>query len=112
MKEHNKVVLITGANSGIGLELTKNLLLRGWEVAALIRSDFPNEQPIIIDALKKNHLRVYKADLADFLSLRNALDQIKKARLKLICFSTMLESLLLNTNIPSRGVNSISRLIH
>ncbi|MBX0319451.1 MULTISPECIES: SDR family NAD(P)-dependent oxidoreductase [Shouchella] len=83
MKEHNKVVLITGANSGIGLELTKNLLLQGWEVAALIRSDFPNEQPIIIDALKKNHLRVYKADLADFSSLRNALDQIKKSEAKI-----------------------------
>jgi NAD(P)-dependent dehydrogenase (short-subunit alcohol dehydrogenase family) len=83
MKEHNKVVLITGANSGIGLELTKNLLLQGWEVAALIRSDFPNEQPIIIDALKKNHLRVYKADLADFSSLRNALDEIKKSETKI-----------------------------
>lgn len=83
MKEHNKVVLITGANSGIGLELTKNLLSRGWEVAALIRSDFQNDQPVIINALKKKHLRVYKADLADFSSIRNALDQIKKSEAKI-----------------------------
>lgn len=83
MDKQNKVVLITGANSGIGLELTKKLLSKGWRVVALIRSDFPNDQPIIIDALKKNHLRIYKADLADFSSLRNALGQIKKSETKI-----------------------------
>lgn len=57
MNEHNKVVLITGANSGVGLELTKKLLSQGWAVVALIRSDFPNDQPIIIDALKKKHFK-------------------------------------------------------
>ncbi|TCJ04064.1 SDR family NAD(P)-dependent oxidoreductase [Cytobacillus praedii] len=82
MKEHSKVVLITGANSGVGLELTKNLLSQGWEVVALIRSDFPNDQPIINDALKKKNLRVYYADLADFSSLRSILDQIKKRETK------------------------------
>ncbi|MDH6563675.1 NAD(P)-dependent dehydrogenase (short-subunit alcohol dehydrogenase family) [Bacillus sp. TBS-096] len=83
MNEQNKVVLITGANSGIGLELTKKILSQGWEVIAVIRSDFPNDQPIIIDALKKKLLRVYKADLAEFSSLRNVLSQIKKSETKI-----------------------------
>ena len=83
MNAQNKVVLITGANSGVGLELTKNLLSKGMEVISLIRSEFPNDHPIIIDALKKKQLRIYKADLADFSSLRNVLGQIKKREAKL-----------------------------
>lgn len=76
MIEDNKVALITGANSGIGLELAKKILSKGWEVAALIRSDFPSHDPLILQALKTRHLRIYKADLADFSSLRNALGHI------------------------------------
>ncbi|XXY39185.1 SDR family NAD(P)-dependent oxidoreductase [Sorangium sp. So ce260] len=40
-KEHDKVALITGANHGIGLELTRRLLSEGFQVIALNRSGFP-----------------------------------------------------------------------
>ncbi|WP_050183755.1 SDR family NAD(P)-dependent oxidoreductase [Domibacillus robiginosus] len=77
MVKNNKIALITGANSGIGLELTKKILSKGWEVAALNRSDFPGNDPLILQALKTRHLRIYKADLADFSSLRGALGHLK-----------------------------------
>ena len=78
MNKHNKVTLITGANSGVGFELTKKMLSKGWEVVALVRSNFSTQEPFILDAIKMNQLRIYKADLADFPSLRSALEQIKK----------------------------------
>jgi len=83
MNEYNKVALITGANSGVGFELTKKLLSKGWEVVALIRSDFSAHDSMILEAIKMNHLRVYKADLADFPNLRKALDLIKSREGKL-----------------------------
>ncbi|WP_456288769.1 SDR family oxidoreductase [Paenibacillus sp. AK002] len=77
-KRMNNVALITGASSGIGLELTKRLLSEGWQVLALIRSVFPTDDARIQDALRLRQLRTYKADLSDFTDLHASLDQIKK----------------------------------
>lgn len=76
--EKQKVALITGANSGVGLELTKKMLSEGWQVAALIRSDFARDEAIIAQAIASKQLRTYTADLSDFTELRNALDEIKQ----------------------------------
>ncbi|MGO4546304.1 SDR family NAD(P)-dependent oxidoreductase [Paenibacillus sp. 2TAB23] len=73
----NKVSLVTGAKSGVGYELTKRLLSEGMQVIALIRSDFQYNDFIIHEALKNNNLRVYKADLSDYKSLKAALKDIK-----------------------------------
>jgi len=75
--QHENIALITGASSGIGLELTRKWLAEGWQVAALIRSDFPEEDRGIREAVKKGRLRIYKAaDLADYDSLRRAMEEI------------------------------------
>lgn len=69
--------LITGANSGIGLELSKRLLAEQWDVIALIRSDFQADDSQIASAQARNQLRVYRADIADLRSLHSALEAIK-----------------------------------
>ena len=78
-----KTAMITGANSGVGFELTKMLVLENWDIVALIRSDFPENEPIINDAINCKKLRVYKADLSDFKSLKSALIQIKNTEYSL-----------------------------
>ena len=72
-----RTALITGASAGIGLELARRMLTEGWKVLALNRSNLPEDDALIRESLSRNQLRVYKADLADFASLRQALEQIK-----------------------------------
>jgi len=72
------IALITGANHGIGLELTRKLLSERWQVVVLNRSDFPEDDRKIREAVKSGRLRVYKTeDLADYASLRRSLEEIK-----------------------------------
>lgn len=75
--KQTKVALVTGAASGVGFELTKRLLIEGWQVLALIRSSLSSEDPLISSSLQTKQLRIYKADLADFKSLKAVLNQIK-----------------------------------
>lgn len=72
-----RTALVTGANSGVGLELTKALLARGAEVAALVKSDFAPDEEEVSQARAQGRLRVYRADFADFVSLRKGLDAVK-----------------------------------
>lgn len=72
-----RTALITGANNGIGLELTRRLLAEGWDVAALIRSPFAAEDEAISAAIRAGRLRVYTAELTDYRQLAAALKRIR-----------------------------------
>jgi len=74
---NNKVALVTGANSGVGFELTKKLLSEGFEIVALTRSDFPASEEIE-NAVRANKLRKYRCDMSDFKALKTRLQEIKE----------------------------------
>lgn len=78
-----KVALVTGANSGIGLELTKKLIENDWEVVALIRSGFPKEELKLQQKINQRVIRIYRTDLSDFTKLKAALEIIKEREPKL-----------------------------
>ncbi|AUW59761.1 NAD-dependent epimerase [Sphingobium sp. SCG-1] len=71
------VALVTGARSGIGLELTRKLLRGGWEVIALLRSPLPQYEDIK-SAGMAGQLRCYFADLANFADLGRFHADIKR----------------------------------
>ncbi|MFP9130385.1 SDR family NAD(P)-dependent oxidoreductase [Niallia sp. BSM11] len=83
VQTQKRTALVTGANSGIGLELTKKLVENGWEVAALIRSEFPEEELELQQKIRQQDIRIYTADLSDFTKLKSALRQIKENEPKL-----------------------------
>lgn len=102
-----KTALITGANSGIGLELTRKLLTEGWEVAALIRSPFAPEDEETAAAIGEGRLRVYLAELTDFRQLASALERIKQEE-------TAIEVLFNNAggSLPDLGFSPQGRELH
>lgn len=79
----DQTALITGASNGIGLQLTRRMLAEGWQVIALNRSSFPEDDTLIQSSLRKGELRSYHADLSNFESLKLALAQIKAGEEKI-----------------------------
>ncbi|MEW9700028.1 SDR family NAD(P)-dependent oxidoreductase [Paenibacillus sp. SI8] len=79
----NLTALVTGASSGIGLELTRKLLSEDWHVIGLNRSSFSADDEFIQHAMREGKLREYKADLTNFGQLKLALDTIKVTETKI-----------------------------
>ncbi|MFJ2158057.1 SDR family NAD(P)-dependent oxidoreductase [Streptomyces sp. NPDC087856] len=59
-----KTAVVTGATSGIGLELSRRLLREGWSVAAVGRHSLPSSSDFA-SAQAGGRLREYRCDLAD-----------------------------------------------
>ncbi len=65
----NKVILITGASSGIGKETAKLFQAKNWKVAATMRSPEKSE-----DLQKIADLECFRLDVTDVDSIRTAID--------------------------------------
>lgn len=83
-----KVVLVTGANSGIGRQLVRELNLRGAKVYMLVRSEERGIEAKCNLSMRygcdSTRMLVRKCDLASFASVRKFCDQFDKGRLKYI----------------------------
>jgi short-subunit dehydrogenase len=70
MKLNNKIIIITGANKGIGLHLSKSLLRLGFKVIGISRNT-NNMKNIISDNFK-----FYKADISKTKEIEKIIDFI------------------------------------
>lgn len=77
MRPDKRTALVTGARTGVGRALTQRLLAEGWDVAVLVRSPMA-DTPDLMEAEQTGRLRTYRADLADFQSLRAVLPDIAR----------------------------------
>jgi NAD(P)-dependent dehydrogenase (short-subunit alcohol dehydrogenase family) len=70
-----RAAVVTGAASGIGLVLTRCLLERKTDVAAVVRQAMPTT-PVLDRAIDEGRLRLYRGDLADASSRRDLVEAI------------------------------------
>ncbi|MEL6688203.1 MAG: oxidoreductase [Pseudomonadota bacterium] len=76
--QSGKLVLITGGNSGIGLEAAKILAGKGADILLCARSQVKGEAAVeTVNALGGGKAILIQLDLADMASIRKAVDQVK-----------------------------------
>ena len=79
MDKDKKVAIVTGANSGVGFEVTKGLMKKGYHVVMACRSlekaNSAKEQ--IIADLSSSDLEVLTIDLSDFESIKSFAKEFK-----------------------------------
>ncbi len=80
----NKKIMITGANRGIGLAITKQYINRGEEVYAFCRN--PNNSPELNRlSMENNKIKIYELDVCSEDSIKNASNLIENYIDIIIC---------------------------
>jgi NAD(P)-dependent dehydrogenase (short-subunit alcohol dehydrogenase family) len=83
-----KIVLITGASSGLGFEAAVQLARRGAHVLMACRSGIPEKGELVRKLTGNPHVEMFRVDLSDMESIIALTDSLKKSSLKpdiLIC---------------------------
>lgn len=73
-----KVVIVTGANTGIGFETAKDLAQRGALVIAACRNEEKGKNAVyqIIESSRNNNVRFIQLDLASFASIKKFVEEV------------------------------------
>ena len=74
MTVENKLVLITGISSGVGLSVAKYLLSQNFKVVGLARKSGKVEK----NFKNNSNLYFYKIDLSNTSEVRNTIKKIRK----------------------------------
>ncbi|KAI9741403.1 MAG: Short-chain dehydrogenase/reductase prx6 [Cirrosporium novae-zelandiae] len=79
-----KVAIVTGATSGIGVDLTRHLISRGWKVACVGRRKEIGEK--LADSLGRN-AKFFRADVSDYASQAQMFSNVWKTwgRIDVLC---------------------------
>ena len=76
----NKIVIVTGANGGIGSAICQEFLKEGSHVIAFYRGDEGKISHLVdwanSNKIEKNHLHPMKVDIGDISQLKSAIDEI------------------------------------
>ncbi len=79
----NPTILITGANRGIGLELTRQFSESGWQVLACCRSP-QNAEDLNRIAMDNPAVGVYPLDVTDYEQLAGLSSQLKDKKIDIL----------------------------
>ncbi|KAL4891072.1 hypothetical protein BDV59DRAFT_209244 [Aspergillus ambiguus] len=84
VQENNRVAIVTGATSGIGAELARDLYNRGWKVACVGRGE---QKGLELEKSLGLNARFFKGDISDYQSQAEVFRQIFKlwGRIDALC---------------------------
>ncbi len=75
----NKIAVITGANSGVGFEISKGMLKEGFHVVMACRNPEKAElaKKQLLSEFRNAEISVYQVDISDFASIREFAKRLK-----------------------------------
>lgn len=77
--KHNKIAVITGANSGVGFEISKGMLKDGYHVVMACRNSekaaLAKEQ--LLSEFRRAEISIFIVDISDFASIREFAQRLK-----------------------------------
>ena len=97
VNQKTKTCLVTGASSGIGYEISKKMIKKGWRVIGIARQTTKLEQ--IKSELGTSQFITYECDVSDTNNVHLVSDEIKKQGLSPTLFFLNAGTGLIETNL-------------